>query len=341
MLSEAPAWAHGIDLYDLSSTAANFDTCSARDYILKWGGPEVLEYAFDSLIFTYHFHGAQDLSLSCLLGAIAAIGPNFTYDYFVKGIDEIAQALARKVHVVLRATITDVNVGPHHVYLKFEDEKYHYDAIVIATTASAARRIYHKPSAAQRDLLEATNYSTTINASFKVPSLPISHLAMVAVPSSQNENICCYFNQASKYSGFLEDGQTLVNVFARDIKALELMDGPDEKIWQLMEQEFLKVCPPLLLFANRISRYQLQRWPEAIPKYSHGYVTKVANFLQNGQGDNGIFLCGDYLNAPWIEGSLRGGRKVAGKVLEHLSKAKDIETEGLDIPRAVRFDTLG
>ncbi len=310
--------AKGVDLYDLTSSAAAFDNCTARDFVLKWGGEEVLEYAFDSLISAYHFHGAEDLSLCCLLGAVAVIGPDFSYDYTTKGLDEIAQALTRRVKIELGTEVHSVSRGLGGVYVEVDGERYHYDLAVIATTASQARAIYHSPTEAQRGLLDATSYSSTINVGFRVPAVAISHLAMVAVPASQNDTICCYFNQNSKYAGRFDEGETLVNVFARDQKAKELMHASDEQVWQVMQREFLKACPPLQTMSNRMHRYEIQRWPEAIPKYFRGYITRVANFFKQGQGDKGIFLCGDYLNAPWMEGALRGGIQVSESVLATL-----------------------
>lgn len=312
--------ARGLDLYDLSNISEEFDQVSAKDYILKWGGQEVLDYAFDSMIATYHFHGAEDLSLGCLLGAMSAIGPNFTYDYFTDGIDTLARTFEQHVRVCKGQAVEKVNMGQNGICLTINDGHEIFDSVVIATTASTAKQILGTPSEAQAKLLDTVRFSSTINAGFRVPSALITNLAMVAVPNSQNGNICCYFNQNSKYPWRFDGGQTLVNVFLRDECAKQYLNASDEEIWRFMESEFIKVCPPLKPVPDRVFRHDLQRWPEAIPKYSTGYVSLAKNFWENGQGDQNVYLCGDYLNAPWMEGSLRCGKKVAERILQDANK---------------------
>jgi predicted NAD/FAD-dependent oxidoreductase len=45
----------------------------------------------------------------------------------------------------------------------------------------------------------------------------------------------------------------------------------------------------------------------------------VKEFLRDGQGGEGLFLCGDYMNAPWIEGASRSGEKTARQLLRGLA----------------------
>lgn len=303
--------ARGIDLYDLSNANVKFDQQSARDYILKWGGAEVLDYAFDSLIATYHFHGAHDLSLSCLLGAVAAIGQNFTYDYLEGGMDALAAALATKVRVLPNREVSEVSHRSGGIVVSEPRSKEIFDAVVVATNASVAHNILRHPEVRQQKLLEATRYSSTVIASYIVPYAAVSNLAMVAVPMSQNPNICCYFNQNSKYHEWFKKGETLINVFLRDECAKDCLNASDEELSAFIGQELIKVCPPLQPYAGKLELFDLQRWSEAIPKYSVGYVSQVAKFWEQGQGEGNIFLCGDYLNSPWMEGSVRCGKKVA------------------------------
>ncbi|MBI3930156.1 MAG: hypothetical protein HY319_31760 [Armatimonadetes bacterium] len=49
---------------------------------------------------------------------------------------------------------------------------------------------------------------------------------------------------------------------------------------------------------DHVVPYDLQRWPEAIPRYGCGHIARVRDFLRTAQGKQGLFLCGDYLNAP-------------------------------------------
>ena len=80
-----------------------------------------------------------------------------------------------------------------------------------------------------------------------------------------------------------------------------------------MQNELGRLQPGLKSHA-----YDLQRWPEALPKYSRDHVARVRDFQAHGQGVDGLYLCGDYMNAPWVEGASRSGRSVARSLLSEL-----------------------
>ena len=65
----------------------------------------------------------------------------------------------------------------------------------------------------------------------------------------------------------------------------------------------------------------VKRWPLAMPIYGPGHVEQVRRFWSRGQGDGQIYLCGDYLNHPWIEGSIRCGERVAALLSQAVSTA--------------------
>ena len=65
-----------------------------------------------------------------------------------------------------------------------------------------------------------------------------------------------------------------------------------------------------------------------MPKYLHGYVTKVKQFVQDRQGENGIYFIGDYMNSPWTEGAAQSGKRVAERIAHDLrSTTYDLQTE--------------
>ncbi len=305
----------GLNLYDLSANDDKWNNETAHDYCKRWGGNEVLNKAIDALVATYHFHGPEELSASVLLAACAGVGADFSYDFTTGGIDALARALSKSVCVNKDSEVHEVNSLGDEVAVVSSEGTAVYDWAVVATTPSAAQKIYTNPSSKQGKLLDQVRYASSINAGFWAPQEAIKHLAMVAVPKNQNERVCCYFNQHSKYSECLRDGQTLVNTFYRDETAKEMMNASDEDVWEDMKLNLLEVCPPLRPHANALGRYDLQRWPEAIPKYTPAYIDAVKRFWNVGQGDKNVFLCGDYLNAPWMEGSLRCGKKVAHAVV--------------------------
>ena len=110
-------------------------------------------------------------------------------------------------------------------------------------------------------------------------------------------------------------GKTIVNIGLHEGYAKSIINKSDKEIYELVKAEFIKVCPLLEGRKDLLENYDLQRWPEAMPKFDYRYVSKVKDFWEDGQGNNNVYFCGDYLNTPWIEGSITCGKKVAKAIL--------------------------
>mgnify|MGYP000979017793 CR=1 FL=1 len=93
------------------------------------------------------------------------------------------------------------------------------------------------------------------------------------------------------------------------------LDRSDEAIFHDVALEWSRLFPR---YAGHLRGLHVERWPHAIPIYSPDHVARVRGFLARtdgaGQGAGGIHLCGDYLNHPWVEGSIRCGEKVAAGI---------------------------
>jgi protoporphyrinogen oxidase len=107
-----------------------------------------------------------------------------------------------------------------------------------------------------------------------------------------------------------KDGKALVSVWLHEKFAKTLLEKSDEEISIAVAQSMVDICP-WFDSVEQLYAHDLQRWPLAMPKYYQGYLTQVKQFLDKEQGTKGLYYCGDYLNAPWTEGALRMGKKVA------------------------------
>ena len=87
----------------------------------------------------------------------------------------------------------------------------------------------------------------------------------------------------------------------------------DETVFEEVRKEVARVFP--YLEVEDLEPYDLQRWEAAMPKFYCGWLTQVAEFIPSN-GEDGVFLTGDYLNAPWTEGSIRVGQRVAQQLVE-------------------------
>ncbi len=126
------------------------------------------------------------------------------------------------------------------------------------------------------------------------------------VPFVESELVCALSNETAKGSS---DGRHCVfSVFLHEEAARGLLASSDATIHSVVAAEVGRLFPR---YAGHLAPLLVQRWPEALPIYGVGQVTRVAEFWSRGQGDGRVWLCGDYLNHPWVEGAVRCGEKVA------------------------------
>ena len=286
----------------------SLDRFSAYEFAERWGGEELAGRVLDAFVAAYHFHGPEEMSLAFFAAMAGVWKGKFTYDITSEGIGQLAQALARELNVSTNCPVHAVE-GNRVVTDRGVEV---FDVVVVATTAHTALKLLKQADLRVTEFLEQVRYAATIHAAFACPAAPVRHIAMGVVPKEEGGTVAGFMNQTAKYPEGVRDGKGLMSVFLREEVARKWMDLPDEEVYAFMRTEFLKVCPPLR--GEDLIPCDLQRWPYAMPKYAPGYIRKVNKFWDEGQGKNGIFLAGDYLNAPWIEGSIRIGRKVAEEV---------------------------
>lgn len=306
-----------LNFYNLSESEA-YDTGNAFDYVTQRAGKEVAEFITDPFTSTFHFHNSHEISSA----AAIALANELTHhnDEFVMyhtrgGMRVLPEALAAKLNVKLSTPVHSVRTTSNGVDL----DGTPYDAVVLACTADVTKKIYQTPTPQQTRLLDSVEYAATINVGYQLPLELAQEFSFVMVPFVEGGEIAEYTNESLKGSDVIQGGKTLVNIGLHEAFARKLIPLSDEEVYARVKEAFLKVCPPLSGKGHLLENHTLQRWPIAIPKYKQGYIRLVRDFMQNGQGEGGVFFCGDYLNSPWTEGSCGCGQRVAKQVESFLT----------------------
>ncbi len=308
LLKKIPSF---LDLNHLSE----HDTNNAYDYMRGRVGQEVADYFVDSFSTTYQFHRAREISRAALLGIMQSIKqdkPRWHLHRTVGGMQALPDAFAKRLHVRTSHPVGSVKAGDEAVLVDGE----RFDAAVIAAPAHAASMLYANPTPKERAILERTAYAATISVAFRVPVDKLPNTAVVWVPFVESSRISGFVNEAMKGEELVHDGQTLICVWLHEDFARLLMDKSDSQIFSTVGDELARVCP--WVTREELTPHDLQKWPHAMPKFAHGHITAVSEFLKDGQGEQNVFLCGDYLNGPWTEGALRCGERVAEQVRSRL-----------------------
>lgn len=308
------------DFFDLCS-AAKYDTDNAMHFIETKVNRAAVDYLIDPFVSTYQFHRSDEISL----GVVYAMMRNFyknKNDWHLQqirgGMIALPQALADKLDVKLNAPVTEVRPTESGVSITTDTDTVEFDLAVLASTADRTEKMYGKHATeAQRTILENTKYAPTITVGFRVPQGTMQDITICWVPFVEGGKITGYTNEAMKGDEFVQNGETLLLTWFTEEFAKTIMDKSDEEIFALAAGELNKVCP-FIENTAMLQPYDLERWSHAMPKFSHGHLTRVKTFLDNHQGENRVYLCGDYLNSPWTEGALQCGERVAARIQKKL-----------------------
>ncbi len=306
----AREWVDHLDFFDLSSGNGDHDTMDADSFVRKTYGDEIADWIVDAFVRTFHFHGAKRMSMK-YFDALAALflgRGGFETRGLRRYMNALPRALSARVPVAHTPAIA-VEAEGSDVRVVFADREERFDAVVLATPAPVARRLLSRPSRAQRELLDAIDYSSTMMCAYRVPRVVARDFEGIWVPFIESRIICCCANETRK--GSFDDTACVFVIGLHDEAAAELLAHDDPHVLAVVAEEWGRLFPDYRGFLHGL---YVQRWPEALPVYSPGSVGRVARFWAVGQGDGNVWLCGDYLNHPWVEGSIRCGEKIARRI---------------------------
>lgn len=304
-----------LDFFDLSTAPESMDFDNGYDFSKRKLGKDTADRLVDGFTSTYQFHRSDEISTAAMLSLIGLMGRSpqgFQISHAKGEMSALSDALAKRLDVRYGEDVSKVFKKGDKISIISGKKELLFDKVVLATTADIAKQIFKDPSVAQKKILDAARYSKTINVSFTVPKDILKGLCIITVPYIESKIICEYTNEVHK--GIVK-GRCLVNVGLHEEYAKNIMGKKDSEIFKLVGDELARVCPRLRGKRILLKPHDLIRWDAALPKYYHGYVSLVKRLLPKAQGENGIYLCGDYLNAPWVEGSIQNGKNVANLIL--------------------------
>jgi oxygen-dependent protoporphyrinogen oxidase len=302
-----------LDFFDLSVGDDRLDTVDAYAGTMRWCGREVAEYLIDPFVRTFHFHSARVMSMKYFdaLAALFLARGGFVPHGFRGYMAALPRALAARLPIRRgRVThVTPVSSDGRRVEVYADGRTQRYDAVVIAVPAPAALAMLAPATPEQHALLDRTRYSSTVVCSYRCPAEVAGDFEGIWVPWQESRIICDCANEGCKGS---RDGcDSLLTMCLHEEAAREALTVPDARLSERVAEEWTRLFPR---FRGRLRPVFVHRWAWALPVYEVGHLTRVKRFWERGQGRGGVWLCGDYLNQPWVEGSIRCGEKVAAAV---------------------------
>jgi len=310
------------DLFDLSTIPSRYDFDNATNYVSRVAGKEIADYMVDSFTSTMQFHRAEQISTAALFAltqTMVSKETRFALCSTPNGMNEIPKALAKKLNVSFGQkvkSVTPASGGKVTVGLA-KGRAELFDAVVIAAPAPRAAELLPKKFSDRQKFLSAVRYASTITVAFAIPDDLFSEKTHLSyVPFIESKLIGGYANEGAKGGRRSYQGKTLLNVYLQEESARKMMAWPKQKIFEKVLIELNKLCPEVSLNRRSISPLAIERWPLAMPKFDHRYISSARKFTSEFQGSHGLYFAGDYLNAPWTEGAARSGLRAAQAIIQ-------------------------
>jgi oxygen-dependent protoporphyrinogen oxidase len=302
-----------LDFFDLSigeDPDADRDAFSATTDRLD---EEIATYVVDPFVRTFHFHGARQMSMKYFDALVALfVGrDNFKPQGFRGFMQTLPRALAERLEVETAAPVSLVRPGSGHDDAPVEVDGDDYDVAVLAIPAPLALGVLAPPSHDQREVLSRTTYAPTLSVAFRCPVAVADDFEGIWIPYHESSLISECSNESCK--GSSTGTECVINFGLHTEAAAVWLERPDEEIFEALAREWARLFPR---YVGALEGLHVQRWPLAMPIYGPGHLERVRRFWGRGQGDGRVYLCGDYLNHPWVEGSIRCGEKVAARIRE-------------------------
>ncbi len=313
----------GLDFFDLGLAPDALNHEDAYHYARREVGQEFADYIVDSFNSCMMFSRSTETSVAACLSLFSMMAdPAFDFSVlYAKGdMRAIPEALADRLVVHRGCPVLALEPRDGGWRVDTAESSAAFDQVVLAVTPQAALGMLRGGPEPHRALLGQTRYASTINVSFRVPREALGRTHCFYVPYVENRVISEFTNESLKGEHTTHEGMSLVNVGLHEEAALKLLGEPDARIFEVVKAELLGLNASLREVADRVQAYDLERWTEAIPKYDCGQIARVKEFLRDGQGRQGLYLCGDYMNAPWIEGASRSGQKAARQLVRDLAQ---------------------
>jgi len=302
-------WTSSLDFFDLSAGEDPNADENAYSATVERLGAEVADYVIDPFVRTFHFHGARQMSMKYFdaLAALFVGADKFRPSGFTGFMQTLPRALGEELDVRTASPVSLVQTGPDGTGVQVDGEAF--DTAVLAVPAPIALAMLAPPSREQLALLSATTYAPTLSVAFRCPLSVAEDFEGIWIPYHESHLISGCSNDTCK--GAFTETECVFNFGMHTEAASACLERPDEEIFETVASEWSRLFPH---YRGALRGLHVKRWPLAMPIYGPGHVERVRQFWQRGQGNGHVFLCGDYLNHPWVEGSIRCGEKVAAMI---------------------------
>ena len=302
---------------------------SVADYVRELGCDDLLAESLEPMIRALILCNAERLGAVFGLEALwAASKKRFSqFSSPEQGVGAFSDALTQIcADVILLSTPVERVVlegGDKRVTGVFaKGEFIPASAVISAATATGVLQIIPDlPDRIQRVLREVT-YSSGLHVAFGVDGHPLDRKpgkrhAFSFFPELNDCFLATHADSTALSPFTAPPGKSIVHAFAAEERSDELFPLSDEEVKRCTIEEIRRFVPSMPaepLFTR------IYRWREAVCLANGGILTELYKIRQHGYpGVKNLFLAGEYMDLPSVNGALRSGITAAEDAIRLLS----------------------
>ncbi len=287
----------------------------------SWSAPRLgrgAEFLLEPVLAGGMMQRIEDTSRACALAVLAMTANGRSLDMtLARGNDSLPRAMAARLDVKLDAPVQAVEATPDGVTVRMPSETVRADAVVLATTASAAAGIYRDGDRIERELM-ATPYGSVIKVGLATkrdwsgdPGL--SNVWAMMIPRGERRQIVSVTIESAKDPERVLKGGEMLNLFVTPDNAERMMDWPDEQVVSAVAADVERLFPGAFA-AKQFTR--VVRWREGMPKSPVGRARALAEYRRTRPRDCRVWLAGDYMGMGLLESAIETGTWAASRIVE-------------------------
>lgn len=309
-----------LDWFDLSR-AAEVDTESARDYTLRRGNAELLDYLVDPAMGVCYMESPERISTVDLLFAVNNFFGGGLFN-LAGGVGELCSRLAENVDVRLGARATGIEEKPDGVTISWEadgqpERTVDAAACVITLGAREMVGIYPQLSAHLQDAISRLRYVRYMPVKLALAKKPAEPALAVLVPRREDADLCAIELDHNKLPASCPPGKAMASAYFHVNWVESMWNAPDDDIIELA----IKSCGSVLGdIGENVEFGHVVRWDPAWVLPAPGGYSDLRQIAQSRTTARRVHLAGDYLGGSTTNSALCSGERAA----EHLLAALEI-----------------
>lgn len=293
-----------------------FDTEDAGQWCDRVLGADITDYIIEPSLQGYFFQepaGNSKALVLMILGLYFKRGQVMTLAH---GLGSLPERLAANLDVRCNTPVRCLSTDGPGVRVHTDTGEMEADWAILATTASAAEKLYAPANAIEQGLL-GTPYSSTVNIGLATKQNwrnndTLKHVYGLLVPRTDRDVIAAIGIESCKDPARVPDGE-LLDIMLADRAGRELVNRTDDEILTRVLAEAGRYFPGV---AQSVRFAHIVRWNEAEPRSPVGRSRLISEYRVNWSPRQRVLLAGDYMGMPFTDGAAETGVWAASRICE-------------------------